>query len=80
MTVSPFRCLSLHTSSIRQGSNIDIHIFSNHVSSITAVLDDEQLRYCIDSIRRDASAAWRFVRWMKRLKWFDRLPRRMEHS
>src|SRR5205823_4596185 len=39
------------TGHVRQGSDIDIHVFSDHVSSVTAVLDDEGLRHSVERKR-----------------------------
>jgi hypothetical protein len=42
---------SVLTGHVRQGSDIDLHVFSNHVSAITAVLEDQQLKYSIEKKR-----------------------------
>jgi hypothetical protein len=42
---------SVWTGHIRQGSDIDIHLFSNNVSSVTNVLDEHQLSYTIERKR-----------------------------
>ena len=42
---------SVLTGHVRKGSDIDIHIFSNHSSAVTSILDDEQLPYQIERKR-----------------------------
>ncbi|MGA2233344.1 MAG: tRNA adenylyltransferase, partial [Tepidisphaeraceae bacterium] len=42
---------SVWTGHIRQGSDIDLHVFSNNASSVTNVLDEHNLRYSIERKR-----------------------------
>ena len=42
---------SVLTGHVRKGSDIDVHIFSNHSSAVTSILDDEQLPYQIERKR-----------------------------
>src|SRR5215213_7884067 len=42
---------SVLTGHVRQGSDIDLHVFSDHVSAVTTVLDDNQFRYDIQHKR-----------------------------
>jgi hypothetical protein len=42
---------SVWTGHVRKGSDIDIHVFSNNLSSITAVLDEQNLRYTVQRKR-----------------------------
>ncbi|HEX4793069.1 MAG TPA: hypothetical protein VH370_04715 [Humisphaera sp.] len=42
---------SVLTGYIRQGSDIDIHVFTDHVSSLTSVLDENNQRYTIQRKR-----------------------------
>ena len=42
---------SVLTGHVRKGSDIDVHIFSNHSSAVTAILDDERLPYRIERKR-----------------------------
>jgi hypothetical protein len=42
---------SVLTGHIRQGSDVDLHIFSNNASSVTNVLDEHNLRYTIERKR-----------------------------
>jgi hypothetical protein len=42
---------SVLTGHVRKGSDIDLHVFSNHVSSVTAALDDQNLRYTVERKR-----------------------------
>lgn len=42
---------SVLTGHVRKGSDIDLHVFTNHVSSITSVLDDHNLRYEVERKR-----------------------------
>src|SRR5436305_610171 len=42
---------SVLTGHVRRGSDVDIHVFSNHVSSVTSVLEDERLRYDVQHKR-----------------------------
>ncbi|MDB5299732.1 MAG: cca 1 [Phycisphaerales bacterium] len=52
--LAPFRPKligSTLTGHIRQGSDIDIHVFCNHVSSVTAVLEEQNLRYAVQHKR-----------------------------
>ncbi len=42
---------SVLTGHVRQGSDIDLHVFSSNSSAITAVLDDEQLPYQLERKR-----------------------------
>jgi len=46
---------SVLTGHIRQGSDIDVHVFSDHVAPLTAVLDDEGLSYEVQRklVRKD---------------------------
>ena len=39
------------TGHIRQGSDIDLHVFSNNASSVTNVLDEHNLRYTLERKR-----------------------------
>ncbi|MDB5328011.1 MAG: cca 1 [Phycisphaerales bacterium] len=42
---------SVWTGHIRQGSDIDLHLFCNHLSAITTVLDEQNLRYTVEHKR-----------------------------
>jgi predicted nucleotidyltransferase len=42
---------SVLTGHVRKGSDIDLHVFSNHLAAITAVLEDEQLQYSVEKKR-----------------------------
>jgi predicted nucleotidyltransferase len=42
---------SVLTGHVRKGSDIDLHIFSNHLSAITAVLEDHRLQYAVERKR-----------------------------
>ena len=42
---------SVLTGHVRKGSDIDLHIFSDHLSAVTSVLDDENLRYAVERKR-----------------------------
>src|SRR4051812_15222032 len=42
---------SVLTGHVRKGSDVDIHVFSNHLSAITSILDDEHLRYDVQHKR-----------------------------
>jgi hypothetical protein len=42
---------SVWTGHIRKGSDIDLHLFSNNISSITDVLDEHNLRYSVERKR-----------------------------
>ena len=42
---------SVLTGHVRKGSDIDLHVFSNNFSSLTSVLDDENLRYTVERKR-----------------------------
>jgi hypothetical protein len=42
---------SVWTGHIRKGSDIDIHVFSNNLSSITAILDEQNFRYTVERKR-----------------------------
>jgi predicted nucleotidyltransferase len=42
---------SVLTGHVRKGSDIDVHVFSNHLSAVTTVLDEENLRYDIQTKR-----------------------------
>ena len=42
---------SVLTGHVREGSDIDLHVFSNTVSAVTSVLDDENLRYGVENKR-----------------------------
>src|SRR5215213_8471883 len=42
---------SVLTGHVRQGSDIDLHVFSNNLAPITNVLDDERLRYDVERKR-----------------------------
>jgi hypothetical protein len=39
------------TGHVRQGSDIDLHVFGDHLSAITTLLDDENLRYTVEHKR-----------------------------
>ncbi|HET6248497.1 MAG TPA: HD domain-containing protein [Tepidisphaeraceae bacterium] len=52
--LSPFRPRligSVLTGHIRHGSDIDLHVFSNNHSSVTAILDEQNYRYTIEKKR-----------------------------
>src|SRR5476651_216098 len=42
---------SVLTGHVRKGSDIDLHLFSNHLSAITAVLEDHRLQYSVEKKR-----------------------------
>lgn len=42
---------SVLTGHIRQGSDIDLHVFTDHLSAITTLLDEEHLQYTIEHKR-----------------------------
>jgi len=42
---------SVLTGHVRKGSDVDLHVFSNNLSSVTSVLDDENLRYTVERKR-----------------------------
>jgi len=42
---------SVLTGHVRKGSDIDLHVFSNNLSSVTSVLDDENLPYTVERKR-----------------------------
>jgi predicted HD phosphohydrolase len=42
---------SVLTGHVRKGSDIDLHVFSNSLSAVTTVLDDENLRYDVQHKR-----------------------------
>ena len=42
---------SVLTGHVRQGSDIDIHLFSNNISAVTSMLDDQRLRYRVERKR-----------------------------
>jgi predicted nucleotidyltransferase len=42
---------SVLTGHVREGSDIDLHVFSNSLSAVTAVLDEENLRYTVERKR-----------------------------
>jgi len=42
---------SVLTGHIRQGSDIDLHVFSNTQSSVTAILDEQNYRYSVEKKR-----------------------------
>ena len=42
---------SVLTGHVRKGSDIDLHVFSNSLSAVTTVLDDENLRYAVQHKR-----------------------------
>ena len=42
---------SVLTGHVRKGSDIDLHVFTNHVSAVTTVLDDERLRHSLERKR-----------------------------
>jgi hypothetical protein len=42
---------SVLTGHVRQGSDIDLHVFSNNASAVTAILDDERLPYQMERKR-----------------------------
>jgi hypothetical protein len=42
---------SVLTGHVREGSDIDLHVFTNHISSITSALDDHNLRYDVERKR-----------------------------
>lgn len=52
--MAPFRPRligSVLTGHIRQGSDIDLHVFSNNQSSVTAILDEQNYRYTVEKKR-----------------------------
>jgi hypothetical protein len=42
---------SVLTGHVRQGSDIDLHVFSAHLSAVTTVLDESNLRYTVQHKR-----------------------------
>jgi predicted nucleotidyltransferase len=42
---------SVLTGHVRQGSDIDLHVFSNNQSSVTAILDEQNYRYTVEKKR-----------------------------
>ncbi len=42
---------SVLTGHIRKGSDVDIHVFTNHLSAVTTTLDEENLRYSVQHKR-----------------------------
>ena len=42
---------SVLTGHVRKGSDIDLHVFGDHLSAVTTVLDDENLRYTVEHKR-----------------------------
>jgi hypothetical protein len=42
---------SVLTGHVRKGSDIDLHVFSDHLSAVTTVLDENQLRYDVQHKR-----------------------------
>jgi len=42
---------SVWTGHIRKGSDIDIHVFTDHLSAVTSVLDEQNLRYTVQHKR-----------------------------
>src|SRR5688572_20505528 len=42
---------SVLTGHVRQGSDIDLHVFTDHVSSVTSLLEDENLRHAVEHKR-----------------------------
>lgn len=42
---------SVLTGHVRQGSDIDLHVFSNHLSSVTTVLEEQNLRFDVQKKR-----------------------------
>lgn len=42
---------SVLTGHVRKGSDIDLHVFTDHVSNLTALLEDNQLRHAIERKR-----------------------------
>jgi hypothetical protein len=42
---------SVLTGHVRKGSDIDLHVFSDHVSAVTSALEDERLRYDVQRKR-----------------------------
>src|SRR3712207_1112809 len=42
---------SVLTSHVRQGSDIDLHVFSDHLSSVTSVLEDQNLPHTVERKR-----------------------------
>lgn len=42
---------SVLTGHVRKGSDIDLHVFTDHVSHLTSILEDNQLRYSIERKR-----------------------------
>src|SRR3954471_20233306 len=42
---------SVLTGHVRKGSDIDLHVFTDHVSAVTSVLEEQQLRFCIERKR-----------------------------
>jgi hypothetical protein len=42
---------SVLTGHVRKGSDVDLHVFGDHLSAITTVLDDENFRYTVEHKR-----------------------------
>jgi hypothetical protein len=42
---------SVLTGHVRKGSDIDIHVFTDHLSAVTSLLDDERLRHTVERKR-----------------------------
>ncbi len=42
---------SVLTGHVRKGSDIDLHVFSNHLSAITSILEEHQMRYSVEKKR-----------------------------
>lgn len=42
---------SVWTGHTRKGSDIDIHVFTNHISAVTSVLDEQNLQYSVERKR-----------------------------
>src|SRR5687767_7590055 len=42
---------SVLTGHVRQGSDIDLHVFSDHLSAVTSVLDEQNLPYTVERKR-----------------------------
>src|SRR3954468_3334751 len=52
--LSPFRPRligSVLTGHVRQGSDIDLHVFSDHLSAVTTILDENRIRYDVQHKR-----------------------------
>jgi predicted HD phosphohydrolase len=42
---------SVLTGHVRKGSDIDLHVFTDHISAVTSVLDDENIRFDVQTKR-----------------------------